>query len=99
MNVDHEVELLQQEIKRLGEANDDGSYTVTFGVLFKGIVNYIAISVARAHFVTCIVTWHMITLGSSDDKCANLFEAIVGTLRAAKRRKLVSYEGQYSLYK
>lgn len=33
----------------------------------------------------------------SDDKCANLFEALVGTLRAAKRKKIVTYEGELLL--
>ncbi|XP_006898818.1 PREDICTED: costars family protein ABRACL-like [Elephantulus edwardii] len=32
-----------------------------------------------------------------DDKCANLFEALVGTLKAAKRRKIVSYQGELLL--
>ena len=34
MNVQHEVELLVEEIKRLGAAKADGKYVVTFGVLF-----------------------------------------------------------------
>ena len=33
----------------------------------------------------------------SDDKCANLFEALVGTLRAAKRKKIVDFPGQMLL--
>ncbi|XP_072301501.1 costars family protein ABRACL [Eucyclogobius newberryi] len=33
----------------------------------------------------------------SDDRCANIFEALVGTLKAAKRRKVVSYEGELLL--
>lgn len=33
----------------------------------------------------------------ADDKCANLFEALVGTLKAAKRRKIVSYPGELLL--
>lgn len=33
----------------------------------------------------------------NDDKCANLFEAIVGTLRAAKRKKIVKYDGELLL--
>lgn len=33
----------------------------------------------------------------SDDKCANLFEALVGTLRAAKRKKFIAYEGELLL--
>lgn len=33
----------------------------------------------------------------NDDKCANLFEALVGTLRAAKKRKVVAYDGELLL--
>ncbi|CAI0401066.1 unnamed protein product, partial [Linum tenue] len=33
----------------------------------------------------------------SDDRCANIFEALVGTLRAAKKRKVVTYEGELLL--
>jgi hypothetical protein len=32
-----------------------------------------------------------------DDKCAQIFEALVGTLLAAKKRGLVSFEGQILL--
>jgi len=34
MNVEHEVKLLVQEIKRLGSPNADGQVSVKFGVLF-----------------------------------------------------------------
>lgn len=64
--VDHEVALLQEEIRRLGKA-DGGNVVVTFGTLFH------------------------------DDRCANVFEALVGTLRAAKKRKIIDYEGQLLL--
>lgn len=67
MNVEHEVQLLVQEIKRLGTRNADGQLVVKFGVLF------------------------------ADDRCANLFEAMVGTLRAAKRKKIVKYEKELLL--
>ena len=67
MNVQHEVQLLIQEIKRLGTPNASGQLVVKFGVLF------------------------------SDDKCANLFEALVGTLRAAKRKKFITYDGELLL--
>ena len=67
MNVEHKVQLLVQEIKRLGSPNADGQMVVKFGVLF------------------------------SDDKCANLFEALVGTLRAAKRKKIITYQGEMLL--
>lgn len=33
----------------------------------------------------------------NDDKCANIFEALVGTLRAAKKRKIVTYDGELLL--
>lgn len=33
----------------------------------------------------------------SDEQCANIFEALVGTLRAAKRRKVISFEGELLL--
>lgn len=67
MNVEHEVTLLVEEIRRLGSKNPDGKTSVKFGVLF------------------------------SDDKCANLFEALVGTLKAAKRKKIITFEGELLL--
>ncbi|XP_021776250.1 costars family protein-like [Chenopodium quinoa] len=67
MNVEEEVGKLQEEIKRLGQIQEDGSYKVTFGVLF------------------------------NDDRCANIFEALVGTLRAAKKRKILTYDGELLL--
>lgn len=33
----------------------------------------------------------------SDDRCANIFEALVGTLRAAKRKKVVDFQGELLL--
>lgn len=67
MNVDHEVSLLVDEIRRLGNKNADGKISVKFGILF------------------------------NDDQCANLFEALVGTLKAAKRKKIVTFEGELLL--
>ena len=32
-----------------------------------------------------------------DDRCANEFEALVGTLRAAKKKKIIKFEGQMLL--
>ncbi|XP_051264307.1 costars family protein ABRACL [Dicentrarchus labrax] len=32
-----------------------------------------------------------------DDRCANIFEALVGTLRAAKRKKVVTFQGELLL--
>ncbi|XP_071493119.1 costars family protein ABRACL-like [Diadema antillarum] len=67
MDVEHEVSLLIEEIKRLGQPGPDGKITVKFGVLF------------------------------ADDRCANIFEALVGTLRAAKRKKKITYQGELLL--
>ncbi|KAL2081836.1 hypothetical protein ACEWY4_021654 [Coilia grayii] len=67
MNVEHEVSLLVEEIRRLGTENADGKISVKFGVLF------------------------------NDDKCANLFEALVGTMRAAKRKKIITFQGELLL--
>lgn len=67
MNISHEVELLVEEIKRLGSPNADGQMTVKFGILF------------------------------NDDRCANIFEALVGTLRAAKKKKIIKFEGELLL--
>lgn len=33
----------------------------------------------------------------ADEVCANIFEALVGTLRAAKRKKVVAYDGELLL--
>ena len=60
--VDHEVQMLREEITRLGEKQDDGSINVTFGTLF------------------------------NDERCEQIFEAIVGTLKSAKKRGVVSYK-------
>ena len=40
MDVDHEISLLKEEIRRLGQEKD-GLYTVKFGVLFKYVLNII----------------------------------------------------------
>ncbi|KAI4296447.1 hypothetical protein L6164_036404 [Bauhinia variegata] len=42
---------------------------------------------------------YKVTFGTlfSDDHCANIFEALVGTLRAAKKRKIVKYDGELLL--
>ena len=65
MNVDHEVDLLSKEIKRLGKPNADGKYSVKYGILFK--------------------------------ETANIFEAIMGTLKAAKKRGVITFQGELLL--
>lgn len=67
MNVEHEVKLLIEEIKRLGKPNDKGQPVVKFGVIVK------------------------------DEKCGDIFEALNGTLRAAKKKKVIHFEGEMLL--
>lgn len=67
MNVSHEIDLLVEEIQRLGSKNDNGQTIVKFGVLF------------------------------NDDRCANIFEALVGTLKAAKKRKVIDFQSELLL--
>jgi len=40
-----------------------------------------------------------VTFGTlfNDEECANIFEALVGTLRAGKKRKVLTYEGELLL--
>lgn len=33
----------------------------------------------------------------NDDRCANIFEALVGTLKAAKRKRVVAFDGELLL--
>ena len=33
----------------------------------------------------------------NDHRCANIFEALVGTLRASKKRKILTYDGELLL--
>lgn len=42
---------------------------------------------------------YSVTFGTlfADEQCANIFEALVGTLRAAKRKKVVAYDGELLL--
>ena len=61
-NVDEEIVILTDHIKRLGRESDDGGVIeVTFKQLF------------------------------DDDQVANSLESLAGTLKAAKKRKVVSY--------
>ncbi|XP_065870429.1 costars family protein [Euphorbia lathyris] len=43
---------------------------------------------------SCKVTFGVLF---NDDRCANIFEALVGTLRAAKKRKILMYDGELLL--
>ncbi|KAL4240896.1 hypothetical protein ACF0H5_001678 [Mactra antiquata] len=42
---------------------------------------------------------YAVTFGEmfDDDDCANVFEALVGTLRAAKKKKIIKYDGELLL--
>jgi len=42
---------------------------------------------------------HVVKFGVlfKDDRCANIFEALVGTLKAAKKKKIVDFQGELLL--
>ena len=69
MDVDYEVVLLVEELKRIGTPNSEGKISVKFGVLVQ----------------------------RQDDESSNLSFALVGTLRAAKRKKIIKYDGEILL--
>jgi len=57
------------------------------------------IACSRARSLACYLGLspsHSVPFGVlfRDEKCANLFEALMGTLRAAKRRKVIDFEGE-----
>ena len=78
-NVDEEIELLSGHIKRLGKEEGDG-YQVTFKVVCKMICRHwkkTTRSLIQELFV--------------DDQVANTLESLAGTLKAAKKKAVVSY--------
>ena len=66
-DVDREVQLIVENLQRVGKAQPDGSYVTTFGEFF------------------------------NDPVVEQTFESLVGSLKAAKRRGLVSFQGQMLL--
>ena len=66
-DVDKEVSLISEHMKRLGTKQADGSYKCTFGHLF------------------------------NDDTVTQTFESLVGSLKAAKKRGVINFEGQMLL--
>ena len=75
-NVDEEIELLSGHIKRLGKEEGE-IYQVTFKVVCKMI----------------LATYNKIFIQELfvDDQVANTLESLAGTLKAAKKKTVVSY--------
>ncbi|KAL4289619.1 hypothetical protein GQ457_14G007440 [Hibiscus cannabinus] len=90
MKVEEEVERLKQEIQRFGHIQPDGFYK------FDGDY-YTVINIVLARHAKRWIIWVTFGVLFHDDRCANIFEALVGTLRAAKKRKLVAYDGELLL--
>ncbi|KAL0357009.1 UNVERIFIED_CONTAM: Costars family protein ST45-2 [Sesamum calycinum] len=157
MNVGEEVDRLKEEIKRLGQPQDDGSYKVVSSHILDSLAIFTRNSLRLVFFIRIhvifelvhaklesakhsdhypnklfrglniekgywlvahytvdktypslssdgILSWDLsqfvqVTFGVlfNDDRCANIFEALVGTLRAAKKRKVVAYDGELLL--
>ena len=66
-DVEHEIKLVQYHIARIGQQQADGTFTTTFGELFK------------------------------DEEAEQVFESLVGSLKAAKRVGVLKFDGQMLL--
>ena len=77
---EHEIELLKGEIKRLGK-EVEGKWVVKFGVIVKD-----------ERCVTLLLRVRVLANGKKG-RCGDLFEALVGTLKAAKKRKVHFEQG------
>ena len=75
-NVDEEIDLLVGHIKRLGRQESD-NFQVTFKV--------------RPHNTGCRCYNHLHKELFDDEQVANSLESLAGTLKAAKKRKIISY--------
>ena len=100
-HVDKEVRLLIEELKRLGKPGADGKLTARrrrghtaqprAAAAVRRCRRGRAASAARAR-VQC-------KFGTlvRDERCGDIFEALNGTLRAAKRKKVITFEGEMLL--
>lgn len=66
-DVDREVQLIVENMQRVGKQQPDGSYVTTFGEFF------------------------------NDPVVEQTFESLVGSLKAAKRRGVLKFQGQMLL--
>ena len=102
MNVDHEIQVLIAELQRLGKPNAQGQVAVRGAVHSESHVRDACCSVLilqrplgrRHHLLPAQVPFGVLV---RDERCGDLFEALVGTLRAAKKRKVVTYDGELLL--
>lgn len=89
VNIEEEIELLKREITRLGQPDPKtGKVTVKFGKLVRDD--------ECANICECLLCT-VFYRESEDIKPTIPVEAIVGTLRAAKKRKVVAYDGEILL--
>ncbi len=91
MNVDHEIGLLITELQRLGSPNTSFGGAVT---VRSPAPTHRAQAQTRLTRLT-----HQCPFGVlvRDERCGDVFEALVGTLRAAKKRGVVDYAGEMLL--
>lgn len=90
--------MLVEEITRLGEKRNDGK-------VWYVICTFNSIPVCYHCTRPNLVPSFTILLPCSvkfvklidDERCGNLFEAIIGTLKAARKAKVVDFEGEFLL--
>ena len=78
-NVEEEIEVLTGHIKRIGR-EVDGTFQVTFKVNIESCSNLASVN-QNIYFQELF----------DDDQVANSLESLAGTLKAAKKKKVVTY--------
>ena len=78
-NVEEEIEVLTGHIKRIGR-EVDGTFQVTFKVNIESCSNLAPVN-QNIYFQELF----------DDDQVANSLESLAGTLKAAKKKKVVTY--------
>ena len=104
LDVDADVASLSAEIKRLGKLGPDGKTVVKYGVLFRETGDVCASIVFYSFFcffsLLSFSTSSLFRLTLTSFSSQNLktpVEALMGTLRAAKKRSVVDFQGQLLL--
>jgi hypothetical protein len=84
--VEEEIVKLIEEMKRLGSPSTDGKgiLTVKFGILVLVFIFFYTNSLFEY-------------VHRRDDRIANILEGLVGTLKAAKKRKIIFFDAELLL--
>jgi hypothetical protein len=101
-HVEHDVGLLIQAIERLGTKGPDGKSTVKYQLGTCAPIYIYIYFFKNEEDAICtffIIIWSIPMFGVlfNDDEVGNTLESLMGTLKAAKKRKRITYEGELLL--